>query len=82
MSTRETIVAVFNEVADQQKKPILPLEDDIPLLDLGLDSLCMAIIVARLESRLGADPFSNPHDEMAVPVTFGEFVALYQNALV
>jgi acyl carrier protein len=28
------------------------------LLETGLDSLCFAIIVARLEDELGVDPFS------------------------
>lgn len=82
MSIRETVVAVFADVAKEQRKPIVPLIDHVPLLELGLDSLCMAIIVARLEDRLGADPFTNAADEMAIPVTFGEFVALYENALV
>ena len=48
------------------------------LLDLGLDSLCLAVIVVRLEIRLGKDPFSEGAD-VALPATFGEFVGLYVN---
>jgi hypothetical protein len=48
-------------------------------LDLPLDSLCFAIIVARLEDSLGVDPFSTA-EELTFPVTLGEFVALYEQA--
>ena len=35
-------------------------QDDLVLLDSGLDSLCFAILVARLEDELGVDPFRLP----------------------
>jgi len=50
-------------------------------LETGLDSLCFAIIVARLEDLLGVDPFSS-EDEMDFPVTVGEFIRLYERAVV
>jgi acyl carrier protein len=53
----------------------------MPLLDLGLDSLSMAVIVTRLEGSLGVDPFS-ASDEVEIPETFGDFVALYEHAAV
>jgi hypothetical protein len=77
MSVRETIVAVFSDVARDQSKHLPVLTDDTPLLDLELDSLCLAIIVARLEGSLGSDPFSES-DEVGIPATFGEFVAMYE----
>jgi acyl carrier protein len=49
------------------------------LLDSGLDSLCFAIVVARLENALGVDPFSEDEDAR-FPVTFGDFVRFYENA--
>ena len=49
------------------------------LLDSGLDSLCFAVVVARLEDALGVDPFSASEDTR-FPVTFGEFVTLYEHA--
>jgi acyl carrier protein len=79
MSVRETIVGVFTDVAREQQHPIAPPADDSPLFGLGLDSLSMAIIVARLESRLGADPFGEIANT-EIPNTFGEFVALYEHA--
>jgi aryl carrier-like protein len=81
MSVRETIVEVFTEVAQEQKRPIPPLADSTPLLELGLDSLATAVIITRLEDRLGTDPFSTG-EAMAPPRTFGEFVALYARAAV
>jgi hypothetical protein len=81
MSIRATIATVFTEVAKAQNKTLAPLTDDLHLLESGLDSLCLAVIVANLEGKLGADPFTTSED-MAVPVTFGEFVALYEHAAV
>ena len=46
------------------------------LLDSGLDSLGFAILVARLEDRLGYDPFATS-DDVEFPVTFGDFVRFY-----
>ncbi|MEJ0048898.1 MAG: hypothetical protein WDN04_24415 [Rhodospirillales bacterium] len=57
-----------------------PLTDDLKLLDSGLDSLCLAVVVARLEDGLGVDPFSAA-DETALPVTIGDFVKLYEDAV-
>jgi hypothetical protein len=48
-------------------------------MDSGLDSLCFAIVVSRLESSLGLDPFSTDEDAH-FPATFGEFVHFYENA--
>jgi hypothetical protein len=41
--------------------------------------LCLAIIVARLEDKIGVDPFST-EDDVDFPVTVGEFITLYENA--
>ncbi|MCL2384746.1 MAG: acyl carrier protein [Alphaproteobacteria bacterium] len=78
MSIRETIVTQFKLVATEQKKNLAPLVDELPLVDSGLDSLSFAIIVTRLEDELGNDPFS-ASQEVYFPVTFGDFVRLYEN---
>jgi hypothetical protein len=78
MSVRNVIESHFVQVAQQQSKPLPPLADDLALLNSGLDSLCFAIIVARLEDELAFDPFAASED-FAFPVTFGEFVRLYEN---
>ncbi len=80
MNVRQTIVSTFQDVAKEHHKTLGPLEDDAPLLELGLDSLCLAVIVARLERELGRDPFS-ADEEVDMPVTFGDLVALYETAL-
>lgn len=79
MSVRSTITTQFEQVAKEQGKSLVALTDETPLLDSGLDSLCFAIIVARLEDELGLDPFSTS-DDAEFPVTFGDFVRFYENA--
>ena len=80
MDVRAAVLAQFERVAKEQKKQLAPLADALVLLDSGLDSLCFAIIVARLEDALGVDPFSAAED-VALPVTVGEFVAFYEHAV-
>ena len=79
MSIRSEVISEFKYVANQQSKRLAPLCDDLPLLDSGLDSLCLAIIVARLEDKLGIDPLSASEDAL-FPVTLGDFVRFYENA--
>ena len=81
MSIRETIVTQFQLVAAEQKKNLAPLVDELALVDSGLDSLSFAIIVTRLEDELGNDPFS-ASQEAYFPVTFGDFIRLYENGAV
>ena len=56
-----------------------PLGDDLVLLDSGLDSLCFAILVTRLEDQFGFDPFTTS-DDVTFPVTLGDFVRFYDDA--
>ena len=79
MDVRSEIIAQFQQVAKEQDRSLAPLTDDVGLLDTGLDSLCFAIIVARLESVMGVDPFSTSEDAR-FPVTFGDFVDFYEHA--
>ena len=76
---KTTILSVFTQVAGEQERRLAPLSDELDLMDSGLDSLCLAIIVARLESELGLDPFGRS-DAFDMPVTVGDFVRLYENA--
>jgi len=77
MSTRSTITTQFQQVAGEQERKLATLTDDLKLIDCGLDSLSFAIIVARLEDALGVDPFSSDQ-AIDFPVTFGDFVRLYE----
>jgi acyl carrier protein len=77
-SIRSTILSQFELVAAEQKKKLAPLDDNLLLLNSGLDSLCFAIIVARLEDQLGRDPFTASEDAY-LPVTLGDFIRLYEH---
>ena len=79
MSIKSTVIEEIEQIAEQHRKSLAPLTDDAILLDTGLDSLCFAVLVARLEDRLGVDPFS-ASDDIAFPVTLGDFVRVYENA--
>jgi acyl carrier protein len=79
IDVRSVVIEQFKQVAQEQDRRLAPLADDLALLDSGLDSLCFAIIVARLENSLGVDPFSDDEDAR-FPVTFGDFVRFYENA--
>jgi hypothetical protein len=86
MSTTEVSAAtpvrafILNQVklvASLQNKRLAPLADSLPLLESGLDSLCIAIIVANLDDELGLDPFASGNVDM--PITLGDFIRLYEN---
>jgi len=79
MSIRSVVLTKIDTVARQQYKTIGEMTDETPLLDSGLDSLCIAIIVAELEDELGLDPLSSG-TETVFPTTVGDFVRLYENA--
>jgi hypothetical protein len=72
------VISQFEQVAVEQNRKLARLSDELKLLDSGLDSLSFALIVARLEDALGYDPFEVA-DDLKFPVTFGEFVKLYEN---
>lgn len=75
---RDVIIGEIRKVAQEHDKSLKPITEDLEILDSGLDSLCFAILVARLEDICGVDPFSGA-DEMEFPTTFGEFFKLYDN---
>ena len=81
MTTRLTILTQIRDVAAEQGKTLAPLTDDLSLMESGLDSWCFAILVARLEDALGADPFTSAASAR-FPVTIGEFIAFYDGGLV
>ena len=80
MSSRLTITNLIEEIAADHNKTLKPLSDDLVLLKSGLDSLCFAILVARLEDKLGIDPFS-ASEEAYFPVTLGDFIRSYDHAV-
>jgi len=79
MSIRSEVISQFQQVAEEQNRVLAPLSDEVLLLESGLDSLCLAVIVARLEDVLGVDPFTNSGDA-PFPVTLGDFIRTYEHA--
>jgi hypothetical protein len=78
MPLEKTIMERMTEIAEEQGKVLAQLNSNLLLTDCGLDSLGFAILVARLEDELGVDPFTAGEDHF-FPVTFGDFVKLYEN---
>jgi acyl carrier protein len=79
MSVQAVVISEIQQIADDDKKILPPLTDDLVLLDSGLDSLALAILVVRLEETLGCDPFTESNDT-AYPVTLGDFIRFYEHA--
>jgi acyl carrier protein len=79
VSIRSTVLSEIRELARAEGKPLAALTDDLPLLESGLDSLMLAILVARLEEVLGLDPFTDSQD-VFYPVTLGDFIKAYEMA--
>ena len=79
MDMRSVIMPAIEAVAAEQGKVLRPLTDDLVLLDSGLDSLCFAVLVTRLEDELGFDPFTLS-DDVYFPVTLGDFIRFYDDA--
>jgi acyl carrier protein len=79
MTMKLTIMSEMQRVAEEQHKSLAPLSEDLVLLDSGFDSLCFAVLVARLEDKLGFDPFTIA-DDTSLPLTIGDLVRVYENA--
>ena len=77
MSVRLTIISLMQQIAAEQNRKLPELTDDLVLHESGFDSLCFAILVARLEDELGADPFS-ASDDAVFPVTLGDFIEVWR----
>jgi hypothetical protein len=79
MSLKDVILGEIRKVAAEQNKLLPPLTDSLHLNDSGFDSLCFAILAARLEDITCRDPFESL-EVGRFPQTLGELVALYQEA--
>ena len=77
MNIRPSIETLFAESLREAEAAVpVAFDDDLVLLESGLDSLGFAVLVTRLDLALGYDPFSLM-DEPFYPQTFGEFVGIY-----
>ncbi len=78
MSMRSLIITQFEQVAGEHDRTLVPLSDELELLDIGLNSLCLAIVASRLEDELGYCPFEKAKEDR-FPETFGDFVKFYED---
>ena len=79
MTIKETILSEIRKIGEEQAAQLAPLTDDLSLMDSGLDSLGFAILVTRLEDKLGFDPFTAA-DEARYPVTLRDLINFYEGA--
>lgn len=78
MNTRTTIERLFAEILqDAGVAAPVHFADDLVLLQSGLDSLGFAVLITRLETECGYDPFTLM-TEPYYPRTFGELVEVYE----
>ncbi len=70
----------IEKVAREHKRPLAPLTDDLVLLESGLDSLSLAVLIVRLEDDLNVDPFSARMGD-DFPKTLRDFFAAYERAV-
>jgi acyl carrier protein len=77
MSLKLTIVNEMAQVAGEHGRLLPPLEDHLMLVDTGLDSLALAVLIARLEERLKINPFMAK--DRKLPLTVGDFVNAYEH---
>ena len=72
---------IFEEIRNVADEVGTPLRGEIMretgVFDSGLDSLGFAILVAKLEERLGFDPFALMAEPF-YPQTIGEFIEVYE----
>jgi acyl carrier protein len=78
MSVRLKIISAMQQIAEEQKVTLPPLDDELSLHETGFDSLAFAILVARLEDDLGIDPFTIS-ENATFPLTVGDFIGAYEN---
>ena len=76
---KPTILSAIEQIASEQQVTLPPLEDNLPLQELGFDSLGFAILVARLEDDLGLDPFTASPDA-SFPLTLGDLIKRYEDS--
>jgi acyl carrier protein len=76
---RTIVLSEIQQLAEAEQKSVPELKDDLVLLKSGMDSLMLAILVARLEEKLGLDPFTDSAD-VFYPVTLGDFINAYETA--
>lgn len=79
MNVRTTVYDQIQVIAADQNKTLPTVTDDLGLLASGLDSLCIALLIAALDDTLGLDPFGTG-EATKMPVTVGDLIDIYEHA--
>jgi hypothetical protein len=80
MSIESIVLDEMRVVAKEHNKRLPQLTEDLLLLESGLDSLCFAILMSRLEDITGRDPFVSISGS-SYPRTVGDLIGLYDKVL-
>ena len=80
MSIRSVIMSAIDEVAKEHELTVAPLMEETVLLNSGLDSLALAVLIARLDDQLKVAPFTGSK-RADLPVTLRDFLAAYELAV-
>ena len=77
LELKQLVISEMHEIAEQNFLNLIDtLEDNTVLLESGLDSMCFAALVVRLEILLEIDPFADSNVSY-YPSTLIEFVNFY-----
>jgi|LakMenEpi03Aug12_release.lakeMendotaPanAssembly.Ray.scaffolds.fasta_scaffold20009_11 acyl carrier protein len=74
---RTTIVDTISELLFEETGEETVLNENVILLESGLDSLGLAVLIVRLEGILGYDPFTIS-DTAYYPRTLSELITFYE----
>jgi len=79
MNVRQIVYDNVKSIGEQQRKNLPSLSDDTLILNSGLDSLCVAILIATLDDELNVNPFDN--ENVNPPITIGDLINIYETAV-
>ena len=77
MDIRNIVLTTLSELMLEETGEVTSIDEDLILLESGLDSLGLAVLITRLESILGFDPFSIS-EAPYYPRSLKEFIAFYE----
>jgi acyl carrier protein len=74
---KDTIIEVLNEVLQENGHAAYPFTESTDIFrETAIDSLALAVVLVKLEERVGRDPFVSGFVSFS---TVGELIALYKN---
>ena len=77
MDIRNIVLTTLSELLLEETGQVTSIGENLILLESGLDSLGLAVLITRLESLIGFDPFTIS-EAPYYPKTLKEFIAFYE----